>query len=395
MAISSSRNKIHRILVRLRLSYASARDILYGISRYAQKNLHWDIKLIPGKDTTPLPTYPNIGEVNGIITTDPFERAESDSACKIPLVVIGTRENWLGRRMKNLTFVRNDDRGIGWRGADYLLHLGRFRSFGFVPTNVPCFCSILRSEGFQSRLVETRSNMLSYCENSLDDGSEEDIAALGAWLKGLPKPAAIMAIHDLRATHVIEAARRVGIKIPSQLAVIGVDNDELLCDLIKPQLTSISPDHVKIGEMAAAALEKLLRDKKQHEITTTVKSKAMTIVERESATPIAPGVHLAETAMTFIRKNALKGIMAKDVAAQLKVSRRLLDMRFRECYGRSILETIISIRINEAKKRLTSSTTHINKITSACGFPNANTAQTLFKKSTGMTMGQWRNTSTS
>ena len=381
--------KIHKIMVHLRLSYASGRDILYGISRYARANAHWNIRLIPFSGDGAVPEFPASDEIDGIITSEALspEAAASD----IPLVVIGARDAWLGRRMKNLAFVRNDDTSIGRFAADFLKSLGHFRSFGFVPTNKPYYCSVLRSEGFRSEL-ETREveDVRTYANPSADDGSQDDISALADWIDALPKPAAVMAVHDLRATHVLEAANLRKIKVPDRLAVIGVDNDELLCDFTSPQLTSIFPDHVKEGELAAAALKSLLAQKKAHH-TQTIHCTDKTIVERETTHHLSPGTHMAKAAMSFIRRNALKGIRPSDVPKHLHVSRRLCDMRFREYHGETILDAILRIRFAELKRRLASSKTDIRKLTAACGFTCESHAKRQFKRRFGMSMREWRN----
>ena len=385
--MKSPKSKIQNIWVYLRLSYASGRDILYGISRHARANAHWNIRLLPFAGEGDKERFPEPGEADGIITSEPLSADAATSG--IPLVVIGTREKWLGRRMKSLAFVRNDDAAIGRFGANFLKSLGKFRSFGFVPTNVPYYCSILRSEGFFSELKKAAADVRQYTARGKEDGAVDDIASLGRWLADLPKPTAVMAVHDLRATHVLEAATMARIKVPEQMAVIGVDNDELLCDFTSPQLTSIYPDHVKEGELAAATLHTLLeRSDARH--TRTFHSDAKSIVERESTRHIAPGAHLAEEAMSFIRRNALKGIGAADVANHLRVSRRLCDMRFRECYGDSMLEAILKIRLNELKRRLSSSSVRIGKISAACGFSCESHAKRLFKKRFGMSMREWR-----
>ena len=223
----------------------------------------------------------------------------------------------------------------------------------------------------------------------MEDGSPKDIESLGRWLADLPKPTAVMAVHDMRATHVLEAANLMKIKVPEQMAVIGVDNDELLCDFTAPQLTSIYPDHVKEGELAAATLHTLLK-KSDSRHTRTFRSNAKSIVERESTRHISPATHLAEEAMSFIRHNALKGISAADVAKHLRVSRRLCDLRFKECHGVTMLETILKIRFAELKRRLASSNTSIGKIVAACGFACESHAKRMFRKRFGMTMREWR-----
>ena len=381
-------SKIHRIWVYLNLSYASGRDILYGISRYARANAHWNIRLLSSSGEANRHPFPLPAEADGIISSEPL--SADAAASDIPLVVIGAREKWLGRRMRSLAFVRNDDAAIGRFGAEFLKSLGKFRSFGFVPTNVPYYCSILRSEGFLAELGKSAAaDVRQYAAKCKEDGSVDDIASLGRWLAGLPKPAAVMAVHDLRATHVLEAATMARVKVPEQMAVIGVDNDELLCDFTSPQLTSIYPDHVKEGELAAATLKTLLK-KSDIRHARTFRSDAKSIVERESTRHISPATHVAEEAMSFIRRNALKGIGAADVARHLRVSRRLCDLRFKECHGVTMLETILKIRFAELKRRLASSNASIGKIVAACGFACESHAKRMFKKRFGMTMRAWR-----
>ena len=381
-------NRIHKIWVYLRLSYASGRDILYGISRYARTHAHWSIRLLPFSGEENKLPFPLPKEADGIISSEPLTADAATSP--IPLVVIGTREKWLGRRMRSLAFVRNDDEAIGRFGAEFLKSLGKFRSFGFVPTNTPYYCSILRSEGFHTELKKgNAAEIREYTVKGMEDGSPKDIESLGRWLADLPKPTAVMAVHDMRATHVLEAANLMKIKVPEQMAVIGVDNDELLCDFTAPQLTSIYPDHVKEGELAAATLHTLLKKSDSHH-THTFRSNAKSIVERESTRHISPATHLAEEAMSFIRHNALKGISAADVAKHLRVSRRLCDLRFKECHGVTMLETILKIRFAELKRRLASSNTSIGKIVAACGFACESHAKRMFRKRFGMTMREWR-----
>ena len=386
--MKKANDRIHRIWVYLRLSYASGRDILYGISRYARANAHWNIRLLPfsGEDRK-LP-FPLPKEADGIITSEPL--AVDAASSKIPLVVIGTREKWLGRRMKSLAFVRNDDAAIGRFGAGFLKSLGKFRSFGFVPTNTPYYCSILRSEGFHAELAKGNIvDVREYCAEGVGDGTAEDIKAIGKWLADLPKPTAVMAVHDLRATHVLEAATLMKIKVPEQMAVVGVDNDELLCDFTSPQLTSIYPDHVKEGELAAATLQSLLKKNAPRHVHT-FRSNAKSIVERESTRHISPATHLAEEAMSFIRRNAIKYIDAADVARHLRVSRRLCDLRFKECHGETVLEAILRFRFAELKRRLASSNAPIGKIVAACGFTCESHAKRMFRKRFGMSMREWR-----
>ena len=387
----NKKDKVYRVWAHLRMSYASGRDLLYGISSYARTHAHWRILLHPFSEDAK-PPFPRPREVDGIITSEPLSPEAATS--ETPLVVIGTRDRWLGRRMKSLVFVRNDDKEIGRLGAKALKSIGKFASFGFVGTNTPYYCSILRGEGFLGELgkLESAETREFAGVAGREDGSPEDLAALGRYLEALPKPAAVMAVHDLRATQVLSAAAACGIG-QKQLAIIGVDNDELLCDFTEPRLTSIAPDHVKEGKIAAAALQGLFRQRQRAGRSArprTIKSSAKVLVERESTQTMLPMLSIARSAMEFIRRNALDGIGPKDVAAAIHSSRRLCDLRFRECYGESMLEAILHTRLNEVKRRLERTSAPIGRITAACGFPCESYAKRLFRRRFGMTMRDWR-----
>ena len=388
------KGKVCKVAVVLRLAFGSGRDILYGISRYARKHCRWQLHIINFTDDDTLAEIQRAERkgVDGIIANglDSAVIADHFSHSATPLVVIGARSPGLQRRMNALAFVRNDDVDIGRFGANYLSSLGLARSYGFVDWASNGYASILRREGFMSRFNGTGADVRTYSTTAnLENGSLEDITALSQWLADLPKPAAVMAVHDLRAIHVLEAAAMSNIRIPRDIALIGVDNDELLCDTAEPTLTSIAPDHIRLGELAAEALDGLMRGApRRHALT--IRSSVKTIVERQSAKPVTPATRLVEQATAFIRRNALKGIGAMDVVNHLGVSRRLADARFRQFTGQSILAAILKVRLDELKRRLRDTETPIAKITAACGFKGENYAKKLFRSRFGMSMSEWR-----
>lgn len=383
----NSDRQIFRIWVHLRLSYASGRDLLYGISRWARANAHWRIHLHPFAGDAAARPFPASGEFDGIITSEPL--ADSAARSDVPLVVIGTREKWLGRRMASLAFVRNDDKDIGRLGAKALARSAKFASFGFVGTNTPYYCSTLRQEGFTA---EIGRKVRAYGRPGIEDGSDEDLAELGRWLDSLPKPAAVMAVHDLRATQVLSAARTRGIKVPEELAVIGVDNDELLCEFTEPNLTSIEPDHVREGALAASALAALLSAKPsaRSRLAKTYRSAKKKIVERTSTRKPPSSALVAKEARAYILRTAAKGCRASDVAAHLRVSRRLCDLRYREVFGKTILDEIHDVRFAAMKRRLAETDAPVGEVAAASGFTCASHAMRLFRKKFGMTMLEYR-----
>ena len=388
--VKDKRSGVKRVWVNLELLFSSQRDILFGISGYARRNAFWNIVIVNGKRDEDPSSLPEAERPDGIITTLPLSSSMSSSV--IPLVAIGAREPWVGQRMCNLAFVRNNDRAIGIAAAKKFVTTRLFASYGFVGSHVRNYCPILREEGFRAGLGKSGEGKLRvYEQNGHLDGSSADIAALGDWLESLPKPAAVMVVHDLRATHVVSAANACGIAIPGDLSIIGVDNDELLCEFTDPPLTSIAPDHVRMGEIAAEALLTLMKGGAGSNGPVTRKCSKFDIVERDTTSSSTPSAHLAKEAMSFIRQNFKSGIGTDDVVRAVRGrSRRLLDMRFREMYGCSVHEAILRVRYSELKRRLVRSKTPIAELMKACGFSDLSNAKRLFRSRFGMSMREWR-----
>ena len=393
--LTMKKGKIRRIAVVLRLSYASGRDLLYGISQFARRKCRWQFHVInfQGYATAEeLHSAVAGGKLDGIIANGADNQAIAKvlEAPSIPLVVIGARTPLLTRK-DAIAFVHNDDIAIGRRGAEYLASIGRFRSYGFIARSIDSceYVPVLRERGFRSALGNVGCNVRTYATAvNVKLGSYDDINRLGEWLKALPKPAAIMAAHDLRATHVIEAAKASGLVIPNDIALVGVDNDELACETSEPTLTSIAPDHVRLGELAAASLCRIMANPSSTSFESLLPVK--TVIERQSTRHVAPSAQLVERATSYIRRNALKGIGAVDVVSHLGVSRRLADVRFRQATGQSILSAIMKTRLDEVKRRLRDTDMPIAKITAACGFHGENYAKKLFKSRFGVSMTKWR-----
>ena len=163
------------------------------------------------------------------------------------------------------------------------------------------------------------------------------------------------------------------------------------CETSKPMITSITPNHARIGELAAKALKKLMqapaKAKSPIEIMSLSNHK---IIERQSTKPISPIAQIINRAESFIRENATNGISVADVAADLGVSRRLADLRYRQATGKSILEAILDCRFDEMKRLLQFTDIPVGKIIASCGFNTVSNAKSLFKKRYGMSMSEYR-----
>ena len=383
--------KIRNVIVAVNLADASWRDFLTGFFDYARTGVHWNIRLLQSADELAREADDLIkadGVVSGI-RADPATVA-AFKATTTPLVLIGMEDERLARRKRSTVVIRNDNVDIGAFAARHFLSLGKFNSFGFVTTNTDESWSALRAQGFRSVLDANGLDLHQFRANFVP-GSTEDLGRLTRWMRELPKPAAVFAAYDRRAIHVLTACKDAGVAVPRQVAVIGVDNDRLLCDFADPPLTSVAPDHEEEGRVAARTLDAMInrrRGKREDKILITGKR----IVERESARQTTPATALLRRANDYIVRNADKNIKAADVARHLGVSRSLLDLRFREANGRSTATFSAEARLANVKRRLRKTKQSIRSISRECGFANPNHLKNLFKRHYGMSMREYRMT---
>lgn len=368
---------------------ASGRDFLAGFAERARRRADWRLYLRIAKKTV----EPNIvrairaGGYHGIVTDE--DTYLSLPAGAIPettsVVVFGTYDPGAPH---NVAYVQNDNAAIARFGGEYLLSLGRFRSFGFVPTEDEHGWSRIRAEAFAEAVRTQQHGAFVFDPNDLT-------LSLKAWLLALPKPAAIMAACDTTALEVIEACKRAKLAVPGQVSVLGVDNDELLCAFDSPTISSVLPRHDTVGQLAAKMLARMLRNRRTGRADKRPRCEIcdeQTVIERESTAPISPASHLITAALDYIRQNATKAISTADVVRHLGVSRSLADLRFRQYQNTTIREAILRARLEEVKKRLVSTQLPAAKVARICGFTDIPHLQVVFKKRFGLPMGQWRHT---
>ena len=393
MGTKPQSKRIRRVAVVLRMSGTAGRDILTGIFHFTRSGANWRTRLFQMPDEfTPeaFRTEMSVG-LDGIIASEPGpdETARLVSKSGIPVSFIGDPGPILSKRKSRIAFTRNDDEMVGRMGANYLASLGQRLSYGFVPTVSDQYWSILRLKGFEAAFATRKTTVDVFRSPGSAAGSKDDLTALKSWLTALPKPAAVMASWDTRATQVLAMCKDAQIKIPGQIAVLGVDNDELLDESSDPPISSIQPNHEQIGYAAARVLNSLMTGRSVRSPEPFL-VKPVKIVERESAVDSAPAAHLLSRATAYIRKNAAKGIKVKDVADFLGVSRRLADLRFQQFSGESINEMITRHRLDAVKKFLATTNRPIKTISEECGYTDPSYLKVLFKRRFGCTMREWR-----
>ena len=381
--VTRKTRKTRSILILLTNTGVSSRDFLAGFSRFARGQANWHVRLRHGSDLddTGMERLAGPSGYDGIVTNeDVFLRhPELADNPRTAVVVFGTYREMSAPAP--VVFVQNDNVCIGKTGARYFMQLGQFRTFGFVPTERHHAWADVRANAFREELAAHSRGCRVF---SWSGG-----ASLGDWLAELPKPAAVMAACDRVAIEVASACAGEGLGVPNHVAVLGVDNDTLLCEFDSPTLSSVLPRHDTTGILAAKALNRLFRGWRP-ESSQRILCDEMEIVERESTAPLSPATHLIQSALEFIRQNVRRNITAGDVVRHLKVSPSLANLRFREFHGKTIGETIQEERLSEACRTLAMTSLPIRKVAKLCGFPNASHFGALFRRRFGTSSGQWR-----
>jgi LacI family transcriptional regulator len=372
----------------------SGRKLLQSILRFSMSRYDWRLNIMEANDAGRRRLAEAVlGDVaDGIITSmlesAPMERMLEKSS--IPLVVIGTRRNCLPRRSANLAIVALNEQRLGREVGQYLFRLGSFRSIGFVHPRKDFlkYLASLRAKGFRDELAADGMAISEYIP--IDDETQ-DAKAMQTWIEDSSKPMAVVAATDAVAVSVYAACERAGAKIPKDVRVIGIDNDELTCLSLKPELSSFSTDMERQGEVAAEVLERIMSQRKGY-----CKRKDIIMlgggepIERHSTQVLSPGLALVKRAQEYIERNADRRISIDDVIAFLRVSKRTAYLRFAQFSNKTILQTINEARIGYVKKCLRSSRQSILSISRMADFQNPNHLKTLFRNLTGMTMREWR-----
>jgi AraC-like DNA-binding protein len=213
--------------------------------------------------------------------------------------------------------------------------------------------------------------------------------SIGGFIDRLPKPAAVFAASDKIAFSVVSALRNPGAVIPGRVVLLGVDNDELMCNSVTPRLSSVNPDHYEEGAVAQRELALLMRARNPRPVKTILCGK-MDLVSRESTVHLAPAAKILSRALDYILRHAVEGITPDMVAAHIGVSRRLLDLRFRELHPRTVAQSILDVKLEAVKRLLAETEMPIGDIAGKCGFANSNHLKNVFCSRFGVSMRTFR-----
>ncbi|TWU03898.1 AraC family transcriptional regulator [Neorhodopirellula pilleata] len=371
------------LLVETSNSYS--RGLLQGIASYMHQNELWQISLPEQERNAGPPPWLKTWKGDGVIA-----RIENESMVKvlktknIPIVDVSA-----ARLMPEVPWIEIDEMGIGQAAFEHLSERG-FEHFAFC--GEPMYrWSQLRQEGFV-HFVEQAGFTVDVYPNTGTKTVPRTIAQekkqLGRWLKTLPPGTALLACYDFKAQQILEACRDVGIKVPEQLALLGVDNDEVLCDLCTPPLSSVIPAAKRIGFEAAQALDTLMNGGTVDPLGIFIEP--LGVVTRQSTDIVAVQDADIADALRFIRDHHCEGINVEDVLKVVPLSRRTLESRFRQTVGRTIYQEIIRRRINRICDLLNTTDLSLAQIALRTGFQSEEYMSVAFRRAKGIPPGKYR-----
>ena len=375
-------------MVALRMAGIAGQDKLNGIFEYLSEGHRWQMILYRTRHEFTAETVRKClaDDVDGFIVAMP----DIDDALKVlsrartPTVVMNVAGGGIEKRRVNIASIKSDSLKIGREAAQEFLREGVFESYGYVGYEMPFEWSVDRGRGFSERLAEAGFSTSFYNRK----------LSLADWLGSLEKPAAVFASCDDDAYAIVDACKSLDLAIPSEVAVLGVNNDPILCENSDPAISSIQPDFVGEGRLAAQLLDHMMSGgiRRGESSLRTHLVGIKRIVRRDTTTADSISGVMVQKALALIKNNALNGIGVEDVARRLNVSRPLLDLRFRECLGKSVYDTILKVRLEEVRRRLRTTDERLGEIALACGWGNPASLKNLFKRVYGLSMRAYRRT---
>jgi LacI family transcriptional regulator len=379
----AKRERIRRVALLVETSNSYARGILRGIIDYARDHGRWSVYLGEHSRGDQPPAWLERWDGDGVIARIENSRiARAVIRCGRPAVDVSA-----ARLLPDLPWVETDDREIARHAAEHLLERG-LRHFGYFGDGRFNWSS-WRLGHFRSVLAQHGCECAEYTASraALRDWEREE-DELVEWLTALPKPVGIMACYDIAGRQVLDACRRAGIRVPDEVAVVGVDNDGLLCELSDPPLSSVQPDTRRTGYWAAALLDRLMRGKRIRRLDHRIRP--LGVVTRQSSDVLAvKDADIAE-AVRFIRDNACSGISVKDVLQRVPLSRRTLEARFVKAVGRTPHAEVERVRLERAKYLLLETDLPIREIARRTGFRHQEYLSVAFRRYAGMSPTQYR-----
>lgn len=367
------------------LTHEVCRDVLNGIRDYAQSR-GWRLQVIEEVRRTTsyakfIGFWKPIGCIagSGVMFPTPIE----DVLAVTPFVTIDRAP-----RKKDYCDCPNvclDNAALGRLAARELLALGLLNC-AFAGKGIPCDCDDECREAFISAL--TLNGMGVHVFPGSPRGCSGYPAAILKWVRVLPRPVGIFCTNDWVAERVIGACELLGYGIPDEVAVLGVGNNEHICCNTYPTLSSIQPDFVRAGFLAAEQLDRLLSNPRLK--PQTVCYHAAAVVHRESTARVAAGTDEGvDRVLDEIARRTDEGLRVDDVVQMMRCSRRFAELRFRKAMGTTIFDHLRKLRVESAMNMFRRGNTDLRAVAEICGFGSVVNLRNAFRHAQGKSVREW------
>ncbi|MBI1336554.1 MAG: helix-turn-helix domain-containing protein [Phycisphaera sp.] len=369
-----------RFLVALAVGYPAGfeDEIVHGAIDYSDQFGHWQLASAGHRPFLPFDEI-DLTEIDGVIGLLWPEMAEAIARAGVAAVNTSTRIAELP-----LPRVGNDDEAIGRMGAEYLLGKG-YPHFGFV-SDPNAWYSHRRREGFQ-RLIQERAGQTCRVLELASNSEEQSESMIKRWLDENPRPIALMAVNDSYGRRLINTVVKVGLRVPEDVAVLGVDNDRWASTTSAVPMSSVALDARQIGYKAAQMLDHLM---KGDPAPPPVWVPPIGVVTRRSTDIVMSADPLVIEALRVIRERCGQTLTVDGLLDVLGVSRRSLETRMKKAIGQTPQSAIFRAQVEKSKPMLLNTPATMAQISEACGFHRQERFSLVFKRLTGLTPGRFR-----
>ena len=358
---------------------------LAGIKSFAEK-AKWDILVVPPiRSNDALSQLLSIWNPAGFILncTNGMNAFPLSHFAHIPVVFLG-RHDKLEQTERHC--IVSDACAATNLAAHELVSL-HLKSYAYVTWTKSTYWSNNRKECFKAALALHGLQAEVFDSSRFKDIGHKMTVALAEWLKKLPKPTGVFAACDSMAAAVTDACHLARLAIPKDVSIVGIGNDEELCESLKPALTSITLDFFAAGQLAAQTLQSMMSRRKAAKIEAYP---PLCIVRRESTRRFTRPDKIAMNALERIRREACNGLSAIDIVKMFPCSRRTAELRFQAATGNTILEEIRNVRLEKAKILLKEERLRIDRIAGMCGYKSLSSFSNFIRAETGQSPLSWR-----
>ncbi|MFG0291359.1 MAG: XylR family transcriptional regulator [Rhodopirellula sp. JB044] len=378
-----------RIALLVEASRAYGRELLRGVALFARTQVDWALLHQEMTLDSDIPDWLATSRVSGVIAR--LDVHSIDDLRKLHVPIIDVRCN---RKFDGVPQVETDNRKVAQLAFEHLWDRGfrrfaycGFRFASYSEARLRYFRDLVAASGCPLTVYESKGKPSSSL-TMLETAGMSDFEPMSRWLSDLERPTGVFVCNDIRGQQVLNACRAMDLAVPDDLGIIGVDDDDAICLLCDPTLSSVRPDAERVGYRAGEIMHQMLSGLRPEQDIELIAPKSVS--ERLSTRVVAVNdIELARVCR-FIRQHACDGINVGDVAEFTTLSRRQLERRCQEELGQTPHQLITANQITRVKQLLAETKMTLEQITRRAGYSHKERLSAVFKRETGQTPGEFR-----